>query len=78
MIAKVRKPSQEELNKRKERERVYDYYGIPYGVFDENSTPKEVERDWSRAISLLAKGEKIPKELEERLLKYKQRAESNK
>ena len=42
MIAKVRKPSQEELNKRKERERIYDYYGIPYGVFDGNSTPKEV------------------------------------
>ncbi len=78
MIAKVRKPSQEELNKRKEREIIYDYYGIPYGVFDGNSTPKEVERDWSRAISLLAKGEKIPKELEERLLKYKQKAESNK
>ena len=54
----------------------YDYYGIPYGDFDKSNdgegyaTQKEIDRDTARLFIL--KGEIIPRELEDALLKYKQ------
>lgn len=71
MMAQPRKQTLEEIERHKEKERLYDYYGIPYGIFDEKVISKQIERDWSKAIALIAKKEKIPEELEERLLQYK-------
>lgn len=71
MIPQPRKQTQ--LEQRKERERLYDYYGIPYGIFDGPSIPEQVERDWSKAIAMIAKNEKIPMDLKQRLLKYKKK-----
>ncbi len=49
----------------------YEYYGIPYGVFDEDEST-QVEKDRSEAILLIAQGLPIPKDLEDRLLSYKE------
>lgn len=51
--------------------KIFDYYGIPFMVFDGPEVAVEVERDRIEA-SLLIRGNKpVPKELEERLLSYK-------
>ena len=71
MMAQPRKQTLEEIERHKEKERLYDYYGIPYGIFDEKVISKQIERDWSKAIALIAKKKKIPEELEKRLLQYK-------
>ena len=49
----------------------YDYYGIPYGIFDEDKI-SVMEKDRSEAILLIAQGLPLPKDLEERLLSYKE------
>ncbi|MBO5388341.1 MAG: hypothetical protein J6A59_09405, partial [Lachnospiraceae bacterium] len=53
----------------------YDYYGIPYGDFDTSEgegykSEKEVDRENARLLIL--SGKSIPKDLEIRLLQYKQ------
>lgn len=78
MMMQPRRQTDEEIIARNRLFEAYEYYGIPYGVFDSTRTPENVEKDWSRAVALLAKKEKIPKELENRLLKYKeQRSKMN-
>lgn len=53
---------------------LYDYYGIPYGMLDNDNdieiSQKEIDREDARL--LLMQGKKIPKDLEIRLLRYKQ------
>lgn len=34
VVRVVRKPTQEEINERNRREKLYEYYDIPYNVFD--------------------------------------------
>lgn len=71
MMAQVRKPTEQEIKLSIEREKLYDYYGIPYAIFCELNIPKNVDKDWSEAIVLISQGKPIPKDLEDRLLKYK-------
>lgn len=56
----------------KKRE-LYDYYGIPYLVFDESSeeVSKQIKIDRFNGMALLAQGKPIPEDLAKRLLKYK-------
>lgn len=79
MMMQSRPQTKEEITARNELFKVYEYYGIPYGIFDSIKIPEDnIERDWSKAVALLAKKEKIPKELENRLLMYKeQRSKTN-
>ena len=67
--------SEEEIKMTEEKEKLYEYYGIPYGVIDgaENPSKKiEIEKDRTTAQILIMQGKEIPKELEQRLLKYKE------
>lgn len=73
-----RKLTQEEINEWKKLKKFYDYYGIPHDVFAETEIPKEIERDWSKAIVLINEGKTIPKDLEQRLLYYKKYVKTNK
>lgn len=74
MNAEMRPQTQEEYDERQRREELFDYYGIPYGVFDGgDKLPDNIETDWSKAIALISKGQEIPKDLEIRLLDYKER-----
>lgn len=72
MIAKVRKPTQEKINERNRREKLYEYYGIPYNVFD-SEEDKEIVIYWAKAATMIIKGKEIPKDLESILLRYKNR-----
>lgn len=63
----------EQIKKQTEKFRLYDYYGIPYGIFDESQITEnnKIESDREKARLMIMKGEDIPKELAEQLLKYK-------
>lgn len=54
----------------------YEYYGIPYGNFDANKQGEGIrskrEKDREQARMLIMRGEKVPKELEDRLFGYKE------
>lgn len=71
MIAEIRPQTLDDINKREERFRIYDYYGIPHSIFDEIKIPKKIEKDWAEAVALIVSNKKIPKDLEKRLLEYK-------
>lgn len=70
--------TKEQIEETERREKLYDYYGIPYGIFDgtEHEINNEIEKDRTEAQILIMKGEEIPKTLEERLLKYKELEEN--
>lgn len=54
----------------------YDYYGIPYGIFDGNDDnsieQSKREKDIEDARILIMEGKSLPKDLELRLLAYKE------
>lgn len=50
---------------------LYDYYGIPYGIFDDIRQDINVEKDRTTAKLLIMQGIAIPEDLEKRLLEYK-------
>lgn len=50
---------------------LYDYYGIPYGIFDDTRQDINVERDRTTAKLMIMQGIAIPEDLEKRLLEYK-------
>ncbi len=75
MMAEARKPSQEEINRREKIHKLYNYYGIPYGIFDEDEVSRAIERDWNKAMLLIDQDKPVPRDLEERLLKHKKKAE---
>lgn len=65
----------EQIAETDRREKLYDYYGIPYGVFDgekKNIEESEIEKDRTEAQILIMQGKEIPHDLEKRLLKYKE------
>lgn len=72
MIAQPRPFTPEERAIEEKRHKQYDYYGIPYLVFGKKETPKQVEKDWSEATLLILGDKPIPKDLEQRLLSYKE------
>ena len=65
--------TEEQIAETERRENLYEYYGIPYGVFDgeEKVDSNEIEKDRTEAQILIMQGKEIPKDLEERLLRYK-------
>lgn len=66
--------TEEQITETERRENLYDYYGIPYGIFDgdEKDDSIEIEKDRTEAQILIMQGKEIPKDLEERLLRYKE------
>ena len=73
MIAQIRPQSQEDIDRREKKFKLYDYYGIPHSIFDEIDIPKKVEKDWSEAVALIMSEKNIPEDLEKRLLEYKRK-----
>lgn len=67
--------SEEEIKMTEEKEKLYEYYGIPYGVIDgsEEDNDIEIEKDRTTAQILIMQGKPIPADLEKRLLEYKER-----
>lgn len=50
---------------------LYDYYGIPYGIFDDARLDINVEKDRTAAKLMIMQGITIPEDLKKRLLEYK-------
>lgn len=74
MMAQAKPQTKEEVERRIRIHKMYDYYGIPYGIFDEHRDwSMSMEKDWNEAIILISEDKVIPKDLEERLLQYKLR-----
>lgn len=69
-------PTEEQVRAQQLKFEKYDYYGIPYGNFDTeecgegNISKKENDREQARMFIMT--GKRIPKDLEIRLLQYKQ------
>lgn len=67
--------SEEEIKMTEEKEKLYEYYGIPYGVIDgseKDNKDIEIEKDRTTAQILIMQGKEIPADLEKRLLHYKE------
>ncbi len=73
-------PTQEQVQDQIEKFKLYDYYGIPYGEFDDSGEENITQRDIdiSKARLFISQKEKLPKDLEIRLLKYKQENQQKK
>ena len=68
----ARPQTPQEIKKANERIRKFEYYGIEYNNLDGGElaeSKKEKDRDEARILILM--GKEIPKDLEERLLRYK-------
>lgn len=68
----ARPQTPQEIKKTNERIKRFEYYGIEYNNFDGgelDESKKEKDRDEARIFILM--GKEIPKDLEERLLRYK-------
>lgn len=68
----ARPQTPQEIKKTNERIKRFEYYGIEYNNLDGGElaeSKKEKDRDEARMLILM--GKEIPKDLEERLLKYK-------
>lgn len=63
------KPTKESIEKQIKRHKLYEYYGIPIGVFDDGNNIYDA--DDIKAMDLISKGKKLPKDLEQRLLEKK-------
>ena len=66
--------SEEEIKMTEEKEKLYEYYGIPYGVIDSSKEENdiEIEKDRTTAQILIMQGKTITADLEKRLLEYKE------
>ena len=72
--------SEEEIKMTEEKEKLYEYYGIPYGVIDGSEKEEkdiEIEKDRTTAQILIMQGKEIPEDLKNRLLQYKEREKRN-
>jgi hypothetical protein len=73
-------PTEEQAFAQQKKFERYDYYGIPYGDFDTSkngegyTSDEEIDREKARI--LIMNNEIIPKDLEIRLLRYKQQEQS--
>ena len=69
--------TEQEIKAQERKLRLYDYYGIPYGKLDGCSSESDLTKDdfiHMKAEMLILKEEEIPKDLEEKLLKIKEKA----
>lgn len=65
--------TQEQLAKQESKFKLYDCYGIPYGILDGDSEHIDMQKelDIEDARLFIMQGKKLPKDLEIRLLGYK-------
>ena len=73
-------PTEDYIQAQQKKFEAYDYYGIPYGIFDgkEESMPMQSQRekDIEDARMLILEGKQLPQELEIRLLHYKKQIQN--
>lgn len=78
MAYRYKEDREKSAQQSKLRFELYDYYGIPYGGFDTDGDAgeglflSEKQQDRERARTLILGMQGIPKELANRLLKYKE------
>lgn len=71
--------SEEEIKMTEQKEKLYEYYGIPYGVIDgleKEEKELAIEKDRTEAQILIMQGKEIPEDLGKRLLRYKENDKS--
>ena len=64
----------EQVRERNAKFAKYEAYGIPYGILDDThgeGKRTSIDKDREQARLLIMQGKNLPKDLEERLLKYK-------
>lgn len=67
--------TQEQIDEQERKFKLYDYYGIPYGILDGGhdcscmDMQKEIDREDARL--LIMQGKEIPRDLEDKLMRYK-------
>lgn len=64
----------EQMKERDEKFRKYEMYGIPYGILDDTcgeGKRSSIDKDRETARILIMQGKDVPKDLEKRLLAYK-------
>lgn len=54
---------------------LYDYYGIPYLVFDGEEAAEHIRKDRRAAVRIIETGGEVPEDLGKRLLEYKKAEE---
>lgn len=62
----------EEIQKGEKQDSIAEYYGVPFGIFDANKIENQKQRDQNKACLLILQDKEIPKDLGERLLRYKE------
>ncbi len=67
-------PTEEEIQNRKKMYEEAERLGIDLMSFDGQNEAREARKDVQKAIVYLGTGKKVPKDLEERLLKRKSNA----
>ncbi len=67
-------PTEEEIQNRKKMYEEAERLGIDLMSFDGQNEAREARKDVQKAIVYLGTGKKVPKDLEERLLKRKNNA----
>lgn len=67
--------TKEQMAQQENKFEAYDFYGIPYGIIDDTrdgeqfATKKDIDREKARLLIMQQKP--LPKDLEQRLLRYK-------
>lgn len=71
-MVKPRPFTKEEKDRYEKKLAMYDYYGIPYLVFDGEEAAEHIRKDRRAAVRIIETGGEIPDDLGKRLLKYKE------
>jgi len=70
-MVKPRPFTKEEKDRYEKKLALYDYYGIPYLVFDGVEAAEYIRKDRWDAVRIIETGGVMPEDLGRRLLKYK-------
>lgn len=71
-MVKPRPFTKEEKDRYEKKLAMYDYYGIPYLMFDEEKgIVEQIRKDRRKAARIIETGGEMPEDLAKRLLKYK-------
>lgn len=77
-MVKPRPFTKEEKDRYEKKLALYDYYGIPYLVFDGEEAAEHIRKDRWDAVRIIETGGEIPEDLGKRLLEYKRAEEEQK
>lgn len=70
-MVKPRPFTKEEKDRYEKKLALYDYYGIPYLVFDGEEAEEHIRKDRMTDVRIIETGGEVPEDLGKRLLEYK-------